>query len=433
MYEWASDLFPLNRSITGDGVRKTLEYLKLLTPELVIKEIASNTKVFDWEVPKEWKVNNALLIGPRGNIIIDWKVNNLHLVNYSCKVNCKITLSELKNHLFYLEEMPDAIPYITSYYSRNWGFCLTYNQFLQLEDGIYTVLIDTELFDGVLNYGEILIPGKVKDEVFFSTYICHPSMANNEISGPVVTCAIAREILNLSKKSKLYYSYRIIFIPETIGAITYLAESDRYKYLKENVIAGFQVTCVGDDNMYSFLPSKYGNTYSDKVALFVLNDVLNLKYKEYSFNIDRGSDERQWSSPGIDLPFVSIMRTKYGEYSEYHTSLDNLDYISPMGLMGAFKVLLKCVEVIELNCFYKSNVLCEPQLGKINLYPAIGKRDVKQQVRDVLNALIYMDGLNDLIDICRIGEINYEVCIDIISELTNKNLINESKRYNSEN
>ena len=306
MYDWASDLFPINRSLTGNGVRQTLQYIKNIIPELEVIEVPSGAKCFDWVIPQEWNCNDGYIIDPDGNKICDFKINNLHVVGYSTSIDKEIELEELIDHLYYLEEQPTAIPYITSYYSPRWGFCLSFNEFKKLKKGTYKVKINSKLNDGYLTYGEILLTGESEKEIFLSTYICHPSMANNELSGPVVTTALVNFIKSLKGKK---YSYRIVFIPETIGSITYISRN--IDKMKKNIIAGFNITTIGDDRGYSYIPSRYGNTLSDKVSKHVLQDV---DYVEYSY-LERGSDERQYCSPGVDLPIATICRTKSVSYT----------------------------------------------------------------------------------------------------------------------
>lgn len=416
MYQWATDLFPINRSITGDGVRETFAYIKNIVPELNIQEIPSHTKCFDWNVPREWNVVNAYVDDEQGNKIIDFKENNLHLVGYSIPVDIELSYDELVEHLYYLEDQPDAIPYITSYYQERWGFCLTYNQFKTLKKGKYRVKIDSELKDGSLTYGELIFKGKSKKEIFLSTYICHPSMANNELSGPVVTMALIDFIRNLKDRK---YSYRIIFIPETIGSICYLSKN--LKEMQDNIIAGFNLTTIGDDRSYSYIPTRYGNSLSDKVAKHVLQRS-KLNYTIYTF-LDRGSDERQYCAPGVDLPVATICRTKFGEYPEYHTSLDNLNVISPDGLNGGYKIVAEVISVLEKNNYYKVNVLCEPQLGKRGLFPTLTTQENRKIVRKLIDFITYADGTNDLIDIAEIIDVNAKELFDIIEKLLAADLL----------
>lgn len=405
MYELAELLFPINRSLTGDGVRTSLRIIKNLI-NIEISEVPSNSKVFDWVVPREWKIRNAWIVTPDGDKICDYSKNNLHLVGYSSPINKKMGLAELNKNLFSLNTQPNAIPYVTSYYKESWGFCITHNERLKLKEGQYEVFIDSEIFDGNLSYGELIIPGKSKKEILLSTYICHPSMANNELSGPVLAVELAKMLLN----TKNDYTYRIIFVPETIGSLVYIKK--HYKDLKRNIIAGFVLTCVGDNNNVSYLESRYGNTLADKVAKFVLKE-MDLKYISYTF-LDRGSDERQYCSPGIDLPVCSVMRSKYATYPEYHTSLDNMSFISKEGLQLSFDIYRFIIKTIELNFYYESVVLGEPQLGTKGLYPLISKKHSDKSVRDILDFIAYADGSNDLIDISNITGIK----IDRLSNLS---------------
>jgi aminopeptidase-like protein len=416
MYQWAVDLFPINRSITGEGLRSTLAYLKNIIPELEIKSIVSGYKAFDWIVPDEWEINNAYICDSDGNKIVDFHQNNLHLVGYSEPVNAWFSLEELTPHLYYLPEQPDAIPYVTSYYKRTWGFCMSYNQFLTLNDGKYHVVIDSNLKKGVLNYGELIIKGKSKKEVLLSTYICHPSMANNELSGPVITTALASWLLTMLKPE---YTYRILFIPENIGSIVYL--SKYYKHLMKYTIAGFVITCVGDENNYSFLPSRYGNTLADRIALHILKHYTQT-FKRYSF-LERGSDERNYCSPLIDLPVVSIMRSKYETYPEYHTSLDNLSFISSDGLEGSLSIYKKCIQAIEDNNIYIATNYCEPQLGKRGLYPTVSMKNVYGEAKKIKNVLAYADGKIDLLSISEIIGLSIEETLVYVKNLEGHGLL----------
>ncbi len=419
IHKFAKELWPLNRSITGDGVRATLNRIKFHLPKLQINSIPSGTAVFDWVIPKEWSVNEAYIVSPSGKKFCDFNVNNLHLLGYSIPFEGKVKLDELKEHLYTLPDQKNAIPYITSYYKERWGFCLSQDQFNELEEGMYYVKIDTKLFDGVLNYGEIIIDGKGSKEVFISTYVCHPSMANNELSGPTVVTYLAKW---LSQLKDLEHNYRIVFVPETIGSIAYL--SINHELMKRNVISGFNVSCIGDDRAFSYLPSRFGNTLSDSVAKHVLK-FTDPQFKIYSW-LDRGSDERQYCSPGIDLPIASIMRTKYGEYPEYHTSLDDLkNVVTAKGLDGGYWALRRSLEAIEKNKKYKITVLCEPKLDKRGLYPTLSTKKSGEQVKLIMDLISLCDGTNSLLDIAEILETPIWSLYEIIDKLINLKLLKE--------
>ena len=397
MYQLACELFPITRSITGDGVRKTLGILRRELPELEIMEVSSGTPCFDWTVPPEWNIREAYIVGPDGHKFADFRENNLHVMGYSEPVHKKLSLEELNSHLHSLPEQPHAIPYVTSFYKRAWGFCLADDERRQLQPGDYEVVIDSTLdMNGHLTYAELVIPATVDGarEVYLSTYICHPSMANNEISGPVVTTCLARWLRELSERR---HTYRIIFVPETIGAIVYL--SRMFEHLSASVIAGFNISCVGDDRTYSFLPSRNGKSISDDVAKHVLGYLVD-DFDTYSF-LDRGSDERQYNAPGIDLPVAAVMRSKFGTYPEYHTSDDNLDFISPKGLQGGYTALQHCLMSLEENRFFKATVLGEPHLAKYDLYPPSRKKG-DWKPKDLLNILAYADGKTSLLEIANI-------------------------------
>ena len=421
IHRFATELWSINRSITGDGLRQTLKKISEHLPELKIKSVPSGTKVFDWTVPKEWNVIDAYIVTPSGKKICDFSKNNLHLVGYSIPFNGTMDLNELKKYLYTLPEQPNAIPYITSYYYERWGFCISQKELDSLEEGTYKVVIDSYLVDGELNYGELLIKGNSDKEIFLSTYICHPSMANNELSGPTVLTFIAKWLMETRENN---YSYRIIFIPETIGSITYLSQN--YKEMKNKIFAGFNVTCVGDDRAYSYLPSRNGNTISDLIAKHVLKWT-DKNYIEYSW-LDRGSDERQYCAPGIDLPIASIFRSKYHMYPEYHTSLDNLEnVVTPKGLEGGFWALRKAIEAIEKNNIYKATILCEPQMGRRGLYPNLSKKRKNNKHRLFMDVISYCDGQNSLLDIAEILKVPIWHLFDVVDKLQAHSLIEIKK------
>jgi len=420
MHEQCKTLFPIYRSITGDGFRQSLAILGERWSELKIVEIPTGTKSFDWDVPKEYNIKDAYIIAPNGEKICDFEQSNLHVLGYATPVNKVVSLEELQAHLFSLPEQPNAIPYITSYYKERWGFCIKHEEREKLVEGNYRVVIDSELKDGHLTYGELIIKGRTDKEIFLSTYLCHPSMANNELSGPVVTSALADWILSLTERE---YTYRIVFIPETIGSITYLSRN--LEVMKKNIIAGFNITCIGDDRCYSYLPSRDGHTLSDRAVIHALT-YIDPEFKRYTW-LDRGSDERQYCAPGVDLPVATVMRSKYGEYPEYHTSLDDLNVVTASGLEGGFNAAKQAINIVENNVYLKVNVLGEPQLGKRGLYPNLSTKESGSTVRAMMNLISYCDGSKTLLDIAElIGEPFYKL-ENILKPLVEHGLISSSR------
>lgn len=396
MYELACELFPIPRSITGQGFRASLELLNKTLGGGILKfhSIKSGTKVFDWIVPDEWNAKEAHIITPEGEKICDFKKHNLHLLNYSEAIDKEIELEELQNHLYSIEEMPDAIPYVTSYYKRRWGFCLTHNERKKLKKGKYKVYIDAKHDEnGGLDYADFILPStqNSKDEILISTYLCHPSMANNELSGPVVSIFLAKWLLSLKERR---YNYRFVIISETIGSIVYL--SKHLEHLKKHVKAGFVLSCLGDDHAYSLIHTPKENTLSDKVALHTLKNKEN--FKAFSF-LDRGSDERQYNAPLVNLGIVGVCRTRYGDYDGYHNSKDDLNFISEKGLMGGLQSMQEMILNLEINAVYENTIVCEPNLGKRGLYHTLSTAN---DIPLACNFLAYCDGENDIIDIANI-------------------------------
>jgi aminopeptidase-like protein len=416
MYDLCDEMFPICRSITGEGVRKTLNILKSVYTNMKVYEVPSGTQVFDWTVPREWNIKDATIENSKGEKIIDFKKNNLHVMGYSLPIDKIVSLEELKKIIYTQPDQPDVVPYVTSYYKERYGFCMSDNQKNSLIEDDYRIFIDSELKNGSLTYGEIIIPGESEQEVFLSTYICHPSMANNELSGPSVAIHLARWLYELPKRR---YTYRIIFIPETIGSITYLSRN--FDIMKKNIIAGWNLSCVGDDRTFSYVESRYGNTLADKITKNVLQFYYP-EYKKYSF-LHRGSDERQYNAPGIDLPVCAICRSKYGEYPEYHTSKDNMEVISPSGLQGAYEVYQQCIEALEYNAKYQIQCLCEPQLGKRGLYPMVSQKGSYDAVKTMTDFIAYADGMNDLVDISNIIGVSVKKLIPVVKKLMDKQLI----------
>ncbi len=391
------DLFKINRSITGSGLRKTLKIYKDNFKELKIKKIRCGTRVYDWKIPSEWNVADAFVLDKYNKKIIDFKKNNLHLVGYSTAKKQFIKKEELLKHLHSLPNQPNAIPYVTSYYQKNWGFCVTDIQKKTIKKNYtkkdkFKVIIKSSFSKkGFLNYGELIIRGKSKQEILISTYICHPSMANNELSGSIVSLSL----IDYFKKRKNNKTLRFIFIPETIGSISYINKN--FKHLKKYVIGGYNLSCIGDERKHSCIFTKYGNKLTDK-ALVNAYKKLKINFKKYSF-LQRGSDERQFNHSGVNLPIATICRSKFFEYPEYHTSLDDFKLVTKKGLNGGFKVAKEAINNLQKIIVPISKTICEPQLGKRGLYKNISIKtqfSYKNFTKNLLSFLQYSDGTNDL-------------------------------------
>lgn len=412
--EYFDRLFPIARSITGEGYRRSLEILKEVIPFKYI-DIESGSKVFDWTVPEEWNVTEAYIINPDGEKILDYKDNNLHVLNYSSPIDGSIELLELKNHIFTIPELPTAIPYVTSYYKKNWGFCMRHDQLENLEEGKYEIVINSTFKKGFVRIGECLLAGESKKEIILSSYLCHPSMANNELSGPITMLYLYH---HLKQKKYRRFSYRFVINPETIGSISYL--SLKLRHLKENLLGGIVLNCLGGPNsQLSYKTTKFANSVLDK---YFLRKSLDNKIKIRPFTPMGGSDERQYNSPNINLPVGQLGRTIYEEHPEYHNSLDTKKFMELSQLeLSCEEILGYIYEIEKLEIYQNSNGYGESFLSKHNLYPTINSnttrtensgdvlKDGKKQQRTVMYLLSYSDGLNSTEDIAQIigEEVDY--------------------------
>jgi len=399
MYKVITDLFPICRSITGPGIKKSLKYFELLNPKFKRIKFKSRQKIFDWKIPDEWSISDAYIQDLKSKKkYAKFNVNNLHVLNFSSPINKVVNKKNLFKHIYTIKNQPKSIPYVTSYYKKNWGFCLSEVEKKKLKNDKYKVFINSKFTKGSLDLSHAIFKGKSRKEIFFSSYLCHPSMANNELSGPAVISKLANYI---SKKKNLRFSYRFVLLPETIGSICYLKKFSQI--LKKNIICGFNISCVGDNKNYSIISSRQGNSLADTSLLEKIESKKNFKF--YSF-LERGSDERQYCAPGIDLPICGFSRSKYGEYKEYHTSEDNLDFINRKGLQDSFKILKSIVDSFEndfsWHSFPKSKFYCEPNLGKRNLYPNISEKKNYNKLNLRMDLIAYSDGKRNLIQISKI-------------------------------
>ena len=420
MITWAKELFPIPRSLTGEGLRRTLRYFKAINPEFEFKSFETGRQVFDWIVPKEWKICDAWIEHESGERFCEFSKHNLHIMGYSTPIDKVMSLEELSPHIYTQDDLPDAIPYVTSYYKERWGFCMSANDKMQLPQGNYRVFIDSELFDGQLDIAEAKLKGQQDKELLFTSYVCHPSMANNELSGPVVLNALLKYVKATYPTPKM--SYRFLLVPETIGSISYLSEN--LDDLKNNLECGFVLSCVGDERAYSHILSRKGNSLADKAleAALLGKDSVNT----YSF-LKRGSDERQYCAPGIDLPVCGFCRSKYAEFIEYHTSEDDFDLVTQKGLEGAFNVMRSIIDAFELGLYPENTVLGEPQLGKRGLYPTLSKKDQYAGIRTRMDFLAYADGKTDVFDIAKTLEKNLEDVLNEYVLLSENGIIKRSK------
>jgi aminopeptidase-like protein len=392
MFRLIEELYPICRSITGEGVRQTLRHLQRLIP-LEFHEVPSGTPVFDWTVPKEWNIRDAYVKDTEGNRVIDFQKSNLHVVSYSRPIRQRLSLAELRKHLFSLPDRPDWVPYRTSYYNETWGFCLSHRQLESLTEQEYEVCIDSTLTDGHLTYGEYLIPGDTPDEMLISCHVCHPSLCNDNLSGIAVAVHLAMYIAALPRRR---YSYRFLFIPGTIGSITWLSLNEE---CVNRIRHGLVITCVGDGGPFTYKKSRAGNAEIDRAVMHVLKT--SGKDHVIQAFFPYGYDERQYCSPGFNLPVGCLMRSPHGSFPEYHTSADNLAFVRPQYLEESLQQYQAVVEVLEHNRIYRSlNPKCEPQLGKRGLYTVIGgDKDAAQKQLAMLWVLNLSDGQHSLLAI----------------------------------
>lgn len=402
MERYFDHLFPICRSITGEGYQESLDIIREVIPLEKI-DYPSGTECYDWTIPDEWNIRDAYIITPGGEKIARFSKNNLHVANYSEPIDKEVGLDELKKHLHTIEELPDAIPYIASYYNKTWGFCLEYNKYKRLKDGIYKVYIDSDIKPGKLTVGTLTIPGKTDDEIMLSTYLCHPSMAVNELSGPLVTAFLYKK---LKEAGSFRHTIRFVFCPENIGSIAFL--STLGNHLKKKLKAGYVINCVGHGDEYTYKKSRQGNSLADRAALNILNHQ-NVPFKVKDFFPD-GSDERQYCSPGFNLPVGLVMRPEYIRYKEFHTSLDNKELISFRVMQETVNLYYEIVKTIDQNQKYKCRVQYgTPQFSKspFPLYPKKMDANIFNPHTDEISILLQMinlsDGEHDLLTIAEKG------------------------------
>jgi aminopeptidase-like protein len=417
MYDLVADLYPICRSITGDGVRQTLRTLGRHIP-LTVFEVPTGTQVFDWTIPREWNITDAYIKNSRGERIVDFDRCNLHVLNYSVPVHATMPLAELRPHLSSIPEHPTWIPYRTSYYKEAWGFCVSHEQLLALEEDHYEVCIDSSLTDGQLTYGECYLPGATTDEILISCHICHPSLCNDNLSGVSVATFLAGELAKRPRR----YSYRFLFIPGTIGAIAWLA---RNQAAASRVKHGLVLTCVGDAGGFHYKKSRRGDADIDRAMAHVLrqgqtpHDILD--FSPY------GYDERQFCSPGFNLPVGCLMRSVWGEFPQYHTSADDLSFVQPAALAESLRVCLAAMDLLEHNRVYRNtNPCCEPALGRRGLYRTTGGEGIGNENLARLWVLNLSDGDHTLLDIAERSGMSFTLIRDAATELADHGLLVEA-------
>jgi aminopeptidase-like protein len=413
----AARIFPICRSITGDGVRETLGCLAAHIA-LDVEEVPTGTQVFDWQVPREWNIEDAYIKNERGQRVVDFRASNLHVLNYSTPVHATMSLSELKPRIFTLPDQPDLIPYRTSYYAERWGFCMAHNQYLALEEGQYEVCIDARLADGHLTYGEYLHKGELEDEVLFSAHICHPSLADDNCSGLALLTHLAKRL----RGRRTRHGYRFLFAPGTIGAICWLARNEARAGLIKH---GLVISCVGDGGGPMYKKSRRADAMIDRVMMHVLGHAAG-EPKIIDFS-PYGYDERQYCSPGFDLPVGLFQRSQFATFPEYHTSADNLDFIRPEHLAASYQMIWDAIEIIEKNRSYVNLApKCEPQLGRRGLYASIGgDKDGAARAMAMLWVLNLSDGWHDLLTIAERADMRFAVIAEAAERLLESGLLEE--------
>jgi aminopeptidase-like protein len=414
LHAFAAQLYPICRSITGDGIRQTLDLIGGRIP-LRRFDVPTGTPVFDWTVPKEWNIRDAYIKDSSGQRVVDFQKSNLHVLNYSTPIQAKMALGQLRSHLFTIPEQPDWIPYRTSYYKEDWGFCISHNQLEAMKDGEYEVCIDSSLEDGALTYGECYLPGQSTDEVLISCHACHPSLANDNLSGLTIATFLAGYLSQSNRR----YSYRFLFIPGTIGAITWLSQN---RETTGRVRHGLVLTCIGDSGGFHYKKSRGGNAEIDRATAHVLKHQTEpfelLEFSPY------GYDERQYCSPGFNLPVGCLMRSVWGTFPEYHTSADNLDFIRPEKLAASLRVCAAIVDALENNRSYRNlNPFCEPQLGRRNLYRTTGGNAIGQEIHARLWVLNLSDGDHSLLEIAERSGLPFSLICDAAEMLQEAGLL----------
>ena len=415
IYDLAAELFPICRSITGPGVRDTFDRLSRFI-DLHVHEVPSGTPVFDWIVPREWNVRAAYIVDPDGNKIVDFRESNLHVLNYSCPIDAVLPLAELASHIFTLPDQPDLIPYRTSYYAEQWGFCMSHRQFTELPDGLYRVHIDASLEDGSLSYAEYFHAGESEDEILLSAHTCHPSLANDNCSGIALLTHLARRLTGL----KTRYSYRFVFAPGTIGAITWLAQNEHEVH---RIKHGLVVSCLGDGGGPVYKRSRQGNALVDRALAHIVGRA-GPTAKVVPFS-PYGYDERQYCSPGFDLPVGLFQRSQFGTFSEYHTSADNLDFIKPEHLQTSFETIVAALEILEHDrVLMNTQPKCEPQLGRRGLYRGVGGEQAGPSTSMAFLWLLNLsDGRHSLLDIAERAEMPFAFIADAARHLEEQGLL----------